>query len=182
MPVAYRGGVWEVQPPSRNSEVLTKPSPIPSSVENTSVQPNKIWVPLLCKLSGTPDQGAISPRSPFYLPSVLNWICRIPPPEKIPGYATGTHTCSNSCATCISHRSSHGSTSRAHIYAQCKAFERKVCIFKAKTPGASSLSGATFDRVRACFQSSPQKPTRWGGFVWQWVRNSHFTAVTDCFY
>jgi hypothetical protein len=37
-PVVYRGGVWRVQPsPPRNSEVLTKLSRIPSSVENTSV-------------------------------------------------------------------------------------------------------------------------------------------------
>jgi hypothetical protein len=35
--VAYQGGVWSVQTPPWNSEVLTKLSRIPSSVENTSV-------------------------------------------------------------------------------------------------------------------------------------------------
>jgi len=32
-----KGGVWSVQTPPRNSEVLTKLSRIPSSVENTSI-------------------------------------------------------------------------------------------------------------------------------------------------
>ena len=35
--VAYRGGVWGVQTPPRNSEVWKKLSRIPNSVENTSV-------------------------------------------------------------------------------------------------------------------------------------------------
>jgi hypothetical protein len=35
----------------------------------------KIRVSLICKLSGTTDWGATAPRSPFTLPSVLNWIC-----------------------------------------------------------------------------------------------------------
>ena len=39
--------------------------------------------------SRTPDYGATAPRSPFSLSSVLNWICWTPPPNKIPGYATG---------------------------------------------------------------------------------------------
>jgi hypothetical protein len=33
-------------------------------------------------LSRTPDYGATAPRSPFYLPSVLNWICRTRQPAK----------------------------------------------------------------------------------------------------
>ena len=37
--------------------------------------------------SRTPDYGTTAPRSPFYLSSVLNWICWTPP-NKIPGYAT----------------------------------------------------------------------------------------------
>ena len=37
--------------------------------------------------SRTPDLGATAPRSPFSLPSVLNWISWIPP-NKIPGYPT----------------------------------------------------------------------------------------------
>ena len=40
--------------------------------------------------SRTPDYGATTPRSPFSLSSVLNWICwNAPPPKKNPGYATG---------------------------------------------------------------------------------------------
>ena len=38
--------------------------------------------------SRTPVYEATTPRSPFSLSSVLNWICWTPPPEKIPGYAT----------------------------------------------------------------------------------------------
>jgi hypothetical protein len=32
----------------------------------------RIRVSFICKLNGTPDEGAIAPRSPFSLPSVLN--------------------------------------------------------------------------------------------------------------
>ena len=35
-----------------------------------------------------PWMGVTAPWSPFSLPSVLNWICWTPPPNKIPGYAT----------------------------------------------------------------------------------------------
>jgi hypothetical protein len=42
----------------------------------------RIWVSFICKLSGTLDYGAIVPRSPFSLPSILNWICWPPPPRK----------------------------------------------------------------------------------------------------
>jgi hypothetical protein len=35
----------------------------------------RIRVSLICKLSGTPDQGATVLKSPFSLPSVLNLIC-----------------------------------------------------------------------------------------------------------
>jgi hypothetical protein len=34
----------------------------------------RIWVSLICKLSGTPVYGATAPRSPFCLPSIHNWI------------------------------------------------------------------------------------------------------------
>jgi hypothetical protein len=44
-------------------------------------------VSLICKLSGTPDYGAIAPRPSLFLPSVLNWISWTPP-KKISGYAT----------------------------------------------------------------------------------------------
>jgi hypothetical protein len=56
----------------------------------------RIRVSLICKLSGTCYKGATAPRSPFCLPSVLNWICWTPPspppPNKIPGYASVFHT------------------------------------------------------------------------------------------
>jgi hypothetical protein len=42
----------------------------------------RIRVSFICKSSGTPDKGATAPRSPFSLPSVLNWICWTPPPRK----------------------------------------------------------------------------------------------------
>jgi hypothetical protein len=35
----------------------------------------RIQVSLICKLGGTPDYGATATRSPFSLPSVLNWNC-----------------------------------------------------------------------------------------------------------
>jgi hypothetical protein len=47
----------------------------------------RIGVPLIWKLSGTPDYGATAPRSPFSLPFILSWICWTPP-KNIPGYAT----------------------------------------------------------------------------------------------
>jgi hypothetical protein len=45
---------------------------------------------LICKLSGTPDQGVATPRSPFSRPSVPNWIGWNPPPQtiKLSVYAT----------------------------------------------------------------------------------------------
>jgi hypothetical protein len=49
--------------------------------------------------------------------------------------------------------------SRVSIYAWCKKFEQKGCICKGKSPGRSSVSDAAVDRVRACFQHSPQKST-----------------------
>jgi hypothetical protein len=39
----------------------------------------RIRISPICRLSGTPDYGATAPRSLFYLPSVLNWICRTHP-------------------------------------------------------------------------------------------------------
>jgi hypothetical protein len=39
----------------------------------------RIRVSPICKLSRTPDLEATAPRSLFYMPSILNWICRIPP-------------------------------------------------------------------------------------------------------
>jgi hypothetical protein len=45
----------------------------------------RIQVSLFCKFSGTPDYGATTPRFPFSLLSVLNWICWTPHPEKFLG-------------------------------------------------------------------------------------------------
>jgi hypothetical protein len=39
----------------------------------------RIWISFICKLSGTPDYGATALGSPFSLPSILNWICWLPP-------------------------------------------------------------------------------------------------------
>jgi hypothetical protein len=50
--------------------------------------------------------------------------------------------------------------SRVSIYAWYKKFEQEGCICKDKSPGRPSVSDATVDRVRACFQRSPQKSTR----------------------
>jgi hypothetical protein len=56
----------------------------------------RIRVSFICKLSGTPDYGTTAPRSPFSLPSVLNWICWNTPhphPRKNPGYALARGLC-----------------------------------------------------------------------------------------
>jgi hypothetical protein len=50
--------------------------------------------------------------------------------------------------------------SRVSIYDWHKKFEQKGCICKGKSPGRPSVSDATVERVRACFQRSPQKSTR----------------------
>jgi transposase len=50
--------------------------------------------------------------------------------------------------------------SRVSIYAWYKEFEQKGCICKNKCSGRPSASDATVDRIRACFQCSPQKSTR----------------------
>jgi hypothetical protein len=41
----------------------------------------RIRVSFIYKLSGAPGLGATVPRSPFCLPSILNWIC-CPPPQR----------------------------------------------------------------------------------------------------
>jgi hypothetical protein len=73
-------GVWEVQtPPKFRSFDKAKPN---SQLCGKYVHNNliRIQVSLICKLSGTPDYRANAPRSPFSLPSVLNWICLTTPP------------------------------------------------------------------------------------------------------
>jgi hypothetical protein len=63
--VVYPGvWVWGFNPP-RNSEVLTKLSRIPSSVENNPLQPNN-------NTRFTHLQTERNPRSPFPLPLVFN--------------------------------------------------------------------------------------------------------------
>jgi hypothetical protein len=66
----------------------------------------------------------------------------------------------NSCATCIRTQFHMEPPSRVSIYAWYKKFEQKGCICKGKRPGPASVSDATVDRVRTCFQRSPQKSTR----------------------
>jgi hypothetical protein len=46
--------------------------------------------------------------------------------------------------------------SRVSVNAWYKKIEQKGCICKNKSPGRPSVSDATVDRVRACFQRSPQ--------------------------
>jgi hypothetical protein len=50
--------------------------------------------------------------------------------------------------------------SRVSIYPWYKKFEQKGWICKGKSPGRPHVSDTTVDRVRACFQRSPQKSTR----------------------
>jgi hypothetical protein len=68
--------------PPRNSELLTKLRQIPSSVENTSVTTlhiPKIWQSRTeLQIERKPWLGGYRSRSPFSLPSVLNWICWTP--------------------------------------------------------------------------------------------------------
>ena len=59
---------------------------------------------------------------------------------------------------------------RASIYAQNKAFQHNGCIFKANSPGQSTLSGENTDRVRACLKNSPKKSTPQRCFMWKHVR------------
>jgi hypothetical protein len=88
---AYQRG-WgvgdSIPPPSRNSEVLTKLSRIPSSVEKHLYQPNKNTGFTHLQIERNPWLEGHRLQIPIF--SVLNWICwTIPPPNKIPGYATG---------------------------------------------------------------------------------------------
>jgi hypothetical protein len=46
--------------------------------------------------------------------------------------------------------------SRESIYPWYKKYEEKGCICKGKSPGPASVSDATVNRVRACFQRSPK--------------------------
>jgi hypothetical protein len=94
--VAYRGGLGfgEFKPPSQNSEVLTKLSQIPSSVENTSVTTldiPKVWQSRTgLQIEQNPWPGGYRPQIPVFsaLCPQLNFLKPPPPPNKIPGYAT----------------------------------------------------------------------------------------------
>jgi hypothetical protein len=80
--VAYRGGFGGFTPSPPKFRNFDKAEPNSQFrgkyIRNLII----IWVSLICKLSGTPDQGATALRSPFSLPSVLNWICWNPQPPK----------------------------------------------------------------------------------------------------
>jgi hypothetical protein len=90
-----------------------KPPPTPKLRSFDKAEPNsqfrgkyirnnliRIRGSLICKLIGTPDEGATAPRSPFCLPCVLNWICWTPPPpNKISGYATVSKYGEQPCVT-----------------------------------------------------------------------------------
>jgi hypothetical protein len=72
VPVAYRGGVISTShPPKFRSFAKAEPN---SQFREIYIRNNliRIWVSFICKLSGTPDQGATAPISPFSLPSMLN--------------------------------------------------------------------------------------------------------------
>jgi hypothetical protein len=87
-------GVWGFKPPPPKFWSFDKAQPN-SQFPGKYIQNNpiRIRVSFICKLSGTPDWGATAPKSPFFVPPVLNWICCTPPPppNKIPGYATDMH-------------------------------------------------------------------------------------------
>jgi hypothetical protein len=87
------GGVQT--PPPRNSEVLTKLSRIPSSVENTSVTTldiPKFWQSRTrLQIERNPWLGGYRPQIPVpsaHCPQLNLLNPPPPPPKKIPGYAT----------------------------------------------------------------------------------------------
>jgi hypothetical protein len=67
-------GVFNPHPPKFRSFDKAEPN---SQFRGKYIRNNliRIRVSLICSLCGTPDWGATAPRSPFSLPSVLNWIC-----------------------------------------------------------------------------------------------------------
>jgi hypothetical protein len=73
-----RGGFEGFNPPKFRSFDKAEPN---SQIRGKYIRNNLIrtQASLICKLSGTLDQGATAPRSPYSLPSVLNWICWTPP-------------------------------------------------------------------------------------------------------
>jgi hypothetical protein len=83
-----RGGLGSSNPPKFRGFDKAEPN---SHFRGKYIRNNliRIRVSLICKLSGTTARGVTAPRSPFSLPSVLNWkFWTPPPPNKIPGYAT----------------------------------------------------------------------------------------------
>jgi transposase len=71
--------------------------------------------------------------------------------------------------------------SRISIYAWYKKFEQKGCICKNKSPGRPSVSDATMERVRACFQRSPQKSTCRAGRELQLPQTTVFKILRERF-
>ena len=58
-------------------------------IKNILLYEMKFLVPNYSCLQNPLTRGLPPPDPPFSLPSVLNWICWTPPPNKIPGHATG---------------------------------------------------------------------------------------------
>jgi hypothetical protein len=77
--VEEQRSVWSsgVPPPKFRSFDKAKPN---SQFRGKYIRYNLIRIrgSPICKLSGTPNKGTTAPRSPFYLPSVINWISRTP--------------------------------------------------------------------------------------------------------
>jgi hypothetical protein len=74
--VAHRGGFRGLNtppPPKFQSFAIAQPN---FQFRGIYIRKNvlTIWVLFIWKLSRIPDQGATAPRSPFSLPSILNWI------------------------------------------------------------------------------------------------------------
>jgi hypothetical protein len=75
-------GGWVFKPPPLPPEIPKfyqswAEFPVPWNIHPNNLI--RIWVSFICKLSGTPDQGATAPRCPFSLPSIIKWICWTPP-------------------------------------------------------------------------------------------------------
>jgi hypothetical protein len=94
--VTRGGGCWglvQIPPKCRSFD---KPEPnsqfCGKKIHNNLI---KIRDSLICKLSRIPDYGATTPRPPFSLPSVLNWICWTTPAPR-PKFLGTPLTCSTS--------------------------------------------------------------------------------------
>jgi hypothetical protein len=99
--VAYQGGFGGSNPSPPKFRSFDKAEPNSQFHGKYIRNLIRVLVSLIFKLSGTPDKGAT--RTPFSLPSFLNWICWTPPPPPSEQNSWVRHWLETGAVVCAQH-------------------------------------------------------------------------------